>query len=317
MLLFLLPKNVFAEALKPGQGGERGESKSGRGRKPRQRLECELKPDAAHWAWGAAAWGEAAVPRQGGPSSTAADGQVSRPSSGRRVGAGPAPRAPSRRTASSGPRTPGRGSRIPRPSRPPGARVRASPLGPKLLCAAGPSRKVRYFLLRSGEGEARDATGLGCGRGGRRRPGGDPAPPARPGPRSLFAPTKYPPGGEILLHAQQSLPQGLQHLLRHRDSSPRVSERAAALAPAPVARAPARQQPPRPRPARGPRPRRSPSAFRPRSRSGSTPRRPRSRSGPRRAGLGWRKGAALPSPPGTRGARTASPYQFRLSRFSL
>lgn len=33
---------------------------------------------------------------------------------------------------------------------------------------------------------------------------------ARP-PRSLSIPTVYPPGGEILLHAQQPLAQGLQH----------------------------------------------------------------------------------------------------------
>lgn len=58
--------------------------------------------------------------------------------------------------------------------------------------------------MRSGGREMRPRV-----RGGR-RPG-----PARPGP--FPSPTVYPPGGEILLHAQQPLAQGLQH--RRRDSA--------------------------------------------------------------------------------------------------
>lgn len=116
-----------------------------------------------------------------------------------------------------------------------------------------------------GRGRERDRTGV---RGGR-----VPVPPApRPGPRVPFpSPTVYLPGGEILLHAQQPLAQGLQHHRRCRrrrrpqsrvDTAPHLSRRARTLAagPAPGPLSPPRRGPFRvPAPARAlpPRPRRA------------------------------------------------------------
>lgn len=210
------------------------------------------------------------------------------------MGAGPAPRAPSHMTASSGPRTPGpRSPDLPAP----GAREsEAARWDPSYFVPPGRAGKFVTFLLRgAGTGRRGARPAWAAGRDGReaasraesrllRRP--------RPPPRSLSVPTEYPPGGEILLHAQQPLPQGLQHLLRHRGSSPRVSDRRRSPRPAHLSPArPHARRPPRPAPGRPRPPAAAPSAFRPARRAGPTPRRPRSRSGPRRAGCG--KGAAL------------------------
>lgn len=239
---------------------------------------------------------------------------ASRPSPQRRVGAGPHSHAPLSQDGLL--LRPADAQPIPAP----GARVRASPLGPKLLCAAGPSRKVRDFPPRSGDG--RRGTGLDWGAGGEEGgvPGGDPAPRAGPGPpfppRSLVVPAEYPPGGEILLHAQQPLPQGLQHRRRHRVSSARVSDRR--RRPRPAHLSPARPHP-RGRPAPGrprPRPRRSPFRVAPPLGPLAPPRAGRA-AAVGRAGLGCGRGAALPSPPGKREARARSPCQPRLSRFAL
>lgn len=189
----------------------------------------------------------------------------------------------------------------------PGARVRdrGSPLGPKLLCAARaePESSLLSSAERGWGGAGQGWTGLRDetrrdGRGGEEMggegggvPGGRPAPPAAQAPRSRSVPTEYPPGGEILLHAQQPLPQGLQHLRRHRDSSPRVSERR--RRPRPAHLSPARPQPPRPRP---PAPAAAPSAFCPARRAGPAPRRRAAAEG-RRAGLRKRGGPSLPSSP--------------------
>lgn len=200
---------------------------------------------------------------------------------------------PSQDTPLGRPGLPGAGCTTParpQPSRPPsgpGARVRACPVGPKLLCAAG--QTPESSLLSSiwlgwevrggsgGRGRERDRTGV---RGGR-----VPVPPApRPGPRVPFpSPTVYLPGGEILLHAQQPLTQSLQHHRRCRrrprpqprvNTAPHLSRRAPHSRTGP---APGPLSPPRRGPFRVPAPRsRAPAPPPPRPGS-------RSRSGPRRA----------------------------------
>lgn len=137
----------------------------------------------------------------------------------------------------------------PRRSRPPlatGVQIRTSLLGPKLLCAARPTPESS--LLSCAGREARDRNVPSAGRTGRRRPGRMPSSSAQP-PGSLSVLTIYPPGGKILLHAQQPLAQGLQHLC-HSVSSRQVSDsRHHPRAPALVTRAP-RTFAARPAPAR-------------------------------------------------------------------
>ena len=126
---------------------------------------------------------------------------------------------------------------------------------------------------------------MGEGSGGREmRPrvcgGGVPAPrPGRSGP--FPSPTVYPPGGEILLHAQQPLAQGLQHRRRVSAAqaatappnlSPHAPRPAASPAPrscssprrGPSASPPAPHGRPRPRPCSPPRPAPPPALARPR-----------------------------------------------------
>lgn len=234
---------------------------------------------------------------------------MSRPSPKRRVGAGPVPRAPSHMTASSGPRTPGGGLRIPRPSRPPEREFEPARWDPSYFVPPGRAGKFVTFLPGAGMGGAgQDWTGVREGRRAESRAETRLLGPAQ-APRSLVVPAEYPPGGEILLHAQQPLPQGLQHRRRRRVSSLRSQTAAAALAPRTchprVRTRAARPAPGRPSARRGPFRVSAPLAALAPPRAG------------RAAAVGRGKGAVLRSPPGKREARTPSPDQPRLSRFSL
>lgn len=95
---------------------------------------------------------------------------------------------------------------------PPNARTPGS----SLLSSAGRGGAGR-------DGPRTEARGRERGRG---TPGA-----ARPPSGPFSSPTVYPPGGEILLHAQQPLAQGLQHC--HRRRSPLLRPRAPAASVAP------------------------------------------------------------------------------------
>lgn len=151
------------------------------------------------------------------------------------------------------------------------------------MCRQADAGKFVTFLRRAG-GAGQECPR--CGEDGEAASRAD-AQLLGPAPWLPSVPTLYPPGGKILLHAQQPLAQGLQHLC-HSVSSPRVSDsRRRPRAPALGTRAP-RTLAARPAPAPGPAPAQHRSPFRVRPPTDSRAFAPplpglRSRSEPRRA----------------------------------
>lgn len=212
VLLLFAPQEFLHQGVQPGAGAEGANKREGKRRPatprvPRAGRAKKRRRDAGR-QW-----------RRPRPSARAGGGGPER--AGASEAQAPVPRAAEAggalaRHVTPLPRPPGRGPRSP----PHTARREAAPAGWDLSYLVQPDRrrKVRSSLRRGGDrkcGTGPERTGMPGEEGGKEAASGGPG----PAPGSFPSPTEYPPGGEILLHAQQPLAQGLQHR-RRRVSAP-------------------------------------------------------------------------------------------------